>query len=101
MILAEKSESIKKAVLKLHELTGEEKIRLQCEARERYWMDWQSSMKASRKEGREEGREEGRKEGRQEERKNTEYEKKRADKAEEQVKKLRELLEKNGISLKE
>ena len=93
MILAEKSESIKKAVLKLHELTGEEKIRLQCEARERYWMDWQSSMKANRKEGREEGREE--------ERKNTEYEKKRADKAEEQVKKLRELLEKNGISLKE
>ena len=89
MILAEKSESIKKAVLKLHELTGEEKIRLQCEARERYWMDWQSSMKASRKEGREE------------ERKNTEDEKKRADKAEEQVKKLRELLEKNGISLKE
>lgn len=93
MILAEKSESIKKAVLKLYELTGEEKIRLQCEARERYWMDWQSSMKANRKEGREEGREE--------ERKNTEYEKKRADKAEEQVKKLRELLEKNGISLKE
>ena len=88
MILAEKSESIKKAVLKLHELTGEEKIRLQCEARERYWMDWQSSMKASRKEGREEGR--------QEERKNTEYEKKRADEAEKQVKKLRELLEKNG-----
>ena len=101
MKLAEKSESIKKAVLKLHELTGEEKIRLQCEARERYWMDWQSSMKANRKEGREEGRKEGREEGRKEERKNTEYEKKRADKAEEQVKKLRELLEKNGISLKE
>ena len=101
MKLAEKSESIKKAVLKLHELTGEEKIRLQCEARERYWMDWQSSMKANRKEGREEGLKEGREEGRKEERKNTEYEKKRADKAEEQVKKLRELLEKNGISLKE
>ena len=99
--MAEKSESIKKAVLKLHELTGEEKIRLQCEARERYWMDWQSSMKANRKEGREEGRKEGREEGRKEERKNTEYEKKRADRAEEQVKKLRELLEKNGISLKE
>ena len=99
--MAEKSESIKKAVLKLHELTGEEKVRLQCEARERYWMDWQSSMKANRKEGREEGRKEGREEGRKEERKNTEYEKKRADKAEEQVKKLRELLEKNGISLKE
>ena len=50
--MAEKSESIKKAVLKLHELTGEEKVRLQCEARERYWMDWQSSMKANRKSGR-------------------------------------------------
>lgn len=100
MILAEKSESIKKAVLKLHELTGEEKVRLQCEARERYWMDWQSSMKANRKEGITIGREE--------ERKNTIYEKKRADeaeeranKAEEQVKKLQELLKKNGVSLKE
>ena len=97
MILAEKSESIKKAVLKLHELTGEEKVRLQCEARERYWMDWQSSMKASWKEGREEGITIGR----EEERKNTIYEKKRADEAEEQVKKLQELLKKNGVSLKE
>ena len=107
-MLAEKSESIKKAVLKLHELTGEEKVRLQCEARERYWMDWQSSMKVNRREGREEGISIGR----EEERKNTIYEKKRADeaeeragkaeeradKAEEQVKKLRELLEKNGIA---
>ena len=114
MILAEKSESIKKAVLKLHELTGEEKVRLQCEARERYWMDWQSSMKANLREGITIGREE--------ERKNAIYEKKRADeaeeragkaeeragkaeeradKAEEQVKKLQELLKKNGVSLKE
>ena len=81
MILAEKSESIKKAVLKLHELTGEEKVRLQCEARERYWMDWQSSMKANRREGREEGISIGR----EEERKNTIYEKKRADEAEERA----------------
>ena len=87
--MAEKSESIKKAVLKLHELTGEEKVRLQCEARERYWMDWQSSMKANRKEGITIGREE--------ERKNTIYEKKRADEAEEQVKKLQELLKKRSI----
>ena len=107
MILAEKSESIKKAVLKLHELTGEEKVRLQCEARERYWMDWQSSMKANLLEEITIGR--------KEERKNTIYEKKRADeaeeragkaeeradKAEEQVKKLQELLKKNGVSLKE
>ena len=79
--MAEKSESIKKAVLKLHELTGEEKVRLQCEARERYWMDWQSSMKANRREGREEGISIGR----EEERKNTIYEKKRADEAEERA----------------
>ena len=39
--------------------------------------------------------------GREEERKNTEYEKKRADEAEKREKKLRELLEKNGICLKE
>ena len=39
--------------------------------------------------------------GREEERKNTIYEKKRADEAEEQVKKLQELLKKNGVSLKE
>ena len=51
-------------------------MRLQCEARERYWMDWQSST-----ESKPEGREvlAGRKE-----RKNTIYEKKRADEAEEQ-----------------
>ena len=95
--MAEQSESIKKAVLKLRELTEEEKIRLQCEARERYRMDLQSTIKTTRAEGIAEGLIQGR----EEERKNTEYEKKRADKAEEQVKKLRELLEKNGISLKE
>ena len=39
--------------------------------------------------------------GREEERKNTEYEKKRSDEAEKREKKLRELLEKNGICLKE
>lgn len=93
MKLAEQSESIKKAVLKLHELTQKETVRLQCEARERYRMDLQSTIKTIRAEGIAEGREE--------ERKNTEYEKKRADEAEKQVKKLRELLEKNGISLKE
>ena len=32
----------KKAVVTLRELSEDEKIRLQCEARERYQMDWQS-----------------------------------------------------------
>ena len=43
-----------------------------------------------REEGREEGRKEGRKEGRAEERMNTEAERKRADEAEAEVKRLRE-----------
>ena len=60
--MAEQSESIKKAVVTLRELSEDEKIRLQCEARERYQMDWQSSMRTSHEKGREEGREEERQE---------------------------------------
>ena len=56
--MAEQSESIKKAVVTLRELSEDEKIRLQCEARERYQMDWQSSMRTSREKGREEARKE-------------------------------------------
>ena len=57
--MAEQSESIKKAVVTLRELSEDEKIRLQCEARERYQMDWQSSMRTSLEKGRIEGRKEG------------------------------------------
>ena len=56
LAMAEQSESVKKAVVTLRELSEDEKIRLQCEARERYQMDWQSSMRTSREKGREEGR---------------------------------------------
>ena len=66
LAMAEQSESIKKAVVTLRELSEDEKIRLQCEARERYQMDWQSSMRTSREKGREEGRKEGRESGRKE-----------------------------------
>ena len=59
LAMAEQSESIKKAVVTLRKLSEDEKIRLQCEARERYQMDWQSSMRTSREKGREEGRKEG------------------------------------------
>ena len=72
--MAEESTSIKKAVVTLHQLTAEEEIRLQCEARERYWMDWQSSLRTSRQEGIDEGI--------FQERANTEREKQRADAAE-------------------
>ena len=61
--MAEQSESIKKAVVTLRKLSEDEKIRLQCEARERYQMDWQSSMRTSREKGREEGRESGLRDG--------------------------------------
>ena len=61
--MTEQSESIKKAVVTLRELSEDEKIRLQCEARERYQMDWQSSMRTSREKGREEGRESGLRDG--------------------------------------
>ena len=57
--MAEQSESIKKAVVTLRELSEDEKIRQQCEARERYQMDWQSSMRTSREKGRAEGLVEG------------------------------------------
>ena len=99
--MAEQSESIKKAVLKLHELTQKETVRLQCEARERYRMDLQSTIKTTLAEGIAQGREEGIVQGREEERKNTEYEKRRADEAEKREKKLRELLKLKGIDLEE
>ena len=51
LAMAEQSESIKKAVVTLRELSEDEKIRLQCEARERDQMDWQSSMRTSREKG--------------------------------------------------
>ena len=51
LAMAEQSEAIKKAVVTLRQLSEEDKIRLQCEARERYEMDWQSSMRTSREKG--------------------------------------------------
>ena len=49
--MADKSEAIGKAVVTLHQLSEDEKIKLQCEARERYWMDWQSSMRTNFEKG--------------------------------------------------
>ena len=54
LAMAEQSESIKKAVVTLRQLTNDEKIKLQCEARERYRMDWQSSMRTSFEKGKKE-----------------------------------------------
>ena len=69
--MADKSESIGSAVVTLHQLSEDEKIKLQCEARERYWMDWQSSMRTNFEKGFEKGQ--------TTERLNTEKERQRAD----------------------
>ena len=53
--MAEQSESIRKAVVTLRQLSNDEKIKLQCEARERYRMDWQSSMRTSFEKGKKRG----------------------------------------------
>ena len=55
LAMAEQSESIKKAVVTLRQLTNDEKITLQCEARERYHMDWQSSMRTRFEKGKKTG----------------------------------------------
>lgn len=60
-MLAEKNEAIHEASAHLHILTKDEKIRLQCEAREMYERD----MATIRKEGLEEGLNEGISQGQQ------------------------------------
>ena len=54
LAMAEQSESIRKAVVTLRQLTNDEKIKLQCEAREHYRMDWQRSMRTSFEKGKKE-----------------------------------------------
>lgn len=61
-MLAEKCKAIGEAAEHLREPSEDEKIQLQCEGRERYYMD----MSCSRNEGRAEGRTEGLAEGRAE-----------------------------------
>ena len=64
--VAKESETMAKAVVTLKDLSEDDKIKLQCEARYRYEHDMASMRELGRKEGREEGREEGKKEGREE-----------------------------------
>ena len=54
-MLAEKNEYIADTVVTLRQLSEDEKIRMQCEARERYEHDIASYIKQGRNEGREEG----------------------------------------------
>lgn len=77
-ILAEKSEAIEEAILTLKELTEEDKIRLQCEARERYEHDMASvrsyprrMCEKAKREGLQQGLQEGLQQGKQLGEKNT------------------------------
>ncbi len=58
-MLAKKNSDIEDTVVTLHELTDDEKIQLQCEARERYERDMASAIEKGKREGREAGLQEG------------------------------------------
>ena len=92
LAMAEQSESIKKAVVTLRQLTDEEKIKLQCEARERYRMDWQSSMYTSFEKGKQAGLDEAAKEL-QCERKRAEEARQQAEQAQQQAEQARQQAE--------
>lgn len=62
-MLAEKNESIKESIVTLQELTEDEKIQLECEARERYRMDISAATRKGYVDGISEGIELGRSEG--------------------------------------
>jgi flagellar biosynthesis/type III secretory pathway protein FliH len=64
-MITEKNKDLTAAASYLHQLSEEEKIQLQCEARERYYMDMSSERKAGIRQGRELGREQGLKLGRE------------------------------------
>lgn len=84
-MIAKEDKSMEAAVVTLRELSGEDEIRLQCEAGERYERDKASYIGM------------GRDEGRMEESANTEREPARAEEAEAEVLRLRVLLE-NSVS---
>lgn len=58
-MLAKNNLDIEDAVVTLHELSDDEKIKLQCEARERYEWDMASAIAKGKREGKEEGLRQG------------------------------------------
>ena len=63
---AEANKYIANAAVTFYEMTEEDKIREQCEAREKYNWDMSSAVAKGKREGRAEGRAEGKAEDRQE-----------------------------------
>ena len=64
-MLAEKDECFEDTVVTFHEMTADEKIREQCEAREKYNWDMAAAIHKGRTEGHAEGKKEGLAEGEQ------------------------------------
>ena len=62
-MLAEKNESIREGIVTLKELSEDEKIQMECEARERLRRDFASATSYGYRQGHEDGLEEGREEG--------------------------------------
>ena len=54
-MIAQNNTSMNDAICTIQELTAEERIQLQCEARERYERDWNSERSAMYKKGFQEG----------------------------------------------
>lgn len=69
-MIAQNNTTINDAVCTIQELTADERVRLQCEARERYERDWNSEMSAMHKKGLQEGIQQERERNRLERQKN-------------------------------
>lgn len=68
-MLAEQNNSVHEAAVTMRELTADDKIRLQCEARERYEMDRRSLMNSGIAQGLSQGIEQGKALGAKEQKK--------------------------------
>ena len=101
--MIKESEWMAETVYTLRNLTEDEKIRLECEARDRYEHDraslYGSGVREGMRRGMEEGMKQGEKQGRLAEQANTERERQRAEAAEAELGRLKALLREKGISL--
>ncbi len=100
--MIKESEWMAETVYTLRNLTEDEKIRLECEARDRYEHDraslYGSGVREGMRRGMEEGMKQGEKQGRLAEQANTERERQRAEAAEAELDRLKALLREKGIS---
>ncbi len=95
--MIKESEWMAETVYTLRNLTEDEKIRLECEARDRYEHDRASLYGSGLREGLETGLKQGIERGRLAEQANTERERQRAEEAEAELARLKTLLSEKGI----